>query len=373
MLVFGKLWTMRLVFFMSGIGISVWAIVIPYVKIRFHLGDGTLGLVLLAGGTGGVAVMPLAGLAVARWGSRSCIIGTALLMCLLLPVLGTASSPLMFTALLFIYGANFGALDVAINAQGAVVEARSGRLHMSGFHACYSLGTLAVALLASLILKLGGTVPILCVVSAAMVLAGLTQSFRLVPKSGDTPSSGHYFARPNRRALVLGLCCYAAFMTEGACTDWSAIFLRFSRSMAIDSATLGYAAFAVMMTLARLTGDRLAMRFGQVWVMRLGVALGVAGFALAVLVHSGLAGIIGFGLVGFGTGNMAPLLFSAAARVPGMAAHHSMPAVVAIGYAGFLTGPVMIGLVSSHFGLGAAFGVDAALLGLAFFGARAVA
>ncbi|MDE2391987.1 MAG: MFS transporter, partial [Rhodospirillales bacterium] len=242
-----------------------------------------------------------------------------------------------------------------------------------GFHACYSLGTLASALVASLVLKLGGTVPMLCVFSAAAVLAGLSQSFRLVPKSGDAPPSGKHFAWPNRRALVLGLCCYAAFMTEGACTDWSAIFLRFSRGMAIDAATLGYAAFAVMTALARLTGDRLAMRLGQVAVMRLGVVLGVAGFALALLLNSGLAGIIGFGLVGFGTGNMAPLLFSAASRVPGMAANHSMPAVVAIGYAGFLTGPVMIGLVSSHSGLGAAFGVDAVLLGLAFFGARAVA
>ncbi|MBU6397729.1 MAG: MFS transporter [Rhodospirillales bacterium] len=368
-----KLWTARLVFFMAGIGITVWAIVIPYVKIRFHLGDGTLGLVLLAGGTGGVSVMPLAGMAVARWGSRNCIIGTALLMCLLLPALGAAPSPLVFTALLFIYGANFGTLDVAINAQGAVVEALSGRLHMSGFHACYSLGTLASALVASLMLKLGGTVPMLCVFSAAAVLAGLTQCFRLVPKSGDAPPADRHFARPNRRALVLGFCCYAAFMTEGACTDWSAIFLRFARHMAIDEATLGYAAFAVMTALARLTGDRLAMRLGQPAVLRLGVALGVVGFALAILVHSGLAGVIGFGLVGFGTGNMAPLLFSAASRVPGMAAHHSMPAVVAIGYAGFLTGPVMIGFVSSHAGLGAAFGVDAVLLGLAFGGARAVA
>jgi MFS family permease len=369
----GKLWTMRLVFSMAGIGISVWAIVIPYVKIKFQLDDGTLGLVLLAGGSGGVAVMPLAGLAVERWGSRTCIIAGTLLMCLMLPILGNAPSVPIFTVLLFIYGANFGALDVAMNAQGAVVEAMSRRLHMSGFHACYSLGTLAVALAASLFLKFGGTVPLLCLASAATMLLGLTQSFRLVPKSGDIPPSGKHFARPNRRALILGLCCYAAFMTEGAATDWSTIFLRFSRNMAIDGATLGYAAFAVTTTLARLTGDRLAMRLGQPAVMRLGVVLGMAGFALAVLVPSGVAGIIGFGLIGFGTGNIAPLVFSAAARVPGMASHHSMPVVVGIGYAGFLTGPVMIGLVASHFGLGTAFGVDAVLLGLTLFGARSVA
>lgn len=369
----GKLWTMRLVFAMAGIGISVWAVVIPFTKIRFHLDDASLGLILLAGGTGGVAIMPFAGMAVGRWGSRSCIVFTAILMALLLPALGNAPSVPVFTLLLFIYGANFGALDIAMNAQGAVVEDMSGRLHMSGFHACYSIGTLAVALMASLALKLGASLTEVCFISAAAVLLCTTQSFRLLPKSGDAPPSGRSFARPNRLALILGFCCYAAFMTEGATTDWSTIFLRFSRNMPIDSATLGYAAFAVMTTLARLTGDRLAMRLGQPAVMRLGVAVAVAGFALAVLVPSGLAGIIGFGLVGFGTGNIAPLVFSAAARVPGMRAQHSMPLVVGVGYAGFLTGPVMIGFLANHFGLGTAFAVDAVLLGISYFFARSVA
>ncbi|WP_073211424.1 MFS transporter [Acidocella aminolytica] len=369
----GKLWTMRLVFGMAGVGILVWAIIIPYAKIRFQLSDGELGLVLLAGGVGGVAVMPFAGMAVARFGSRTCTVAATLLMCLLLPILGVAPSVYSFTLLLFIYGATFGTLDVAMNAQGAVVEALSGKLHMSRFHACYSLGMLAVALVASLTLKLGGTVETICLICTVGVLLGLTQSFRLVPKSGDALPAGRHFAWPNRHALILGLCCFAAFMTEGAATDWSTIFLRFSRHMPIDSATFGYAAFAVMTTLARLTGDRLAMRLGQPAVMRMGVVVAVAGFALAVGVDSGVAGVVGFGLVGFGTGNIAPLVFSAAARVPGMAANHAMSAVVGIGYAGFLTGPVMNGFVANHSGLGSAFLVDALLVGLTFFAARSVA
>ncbi len=66
-----KLRTMRLMFFMAGIGISVWAITIPFTKIRFHLNDGTLGLMLLAGGTGGMLAMPFGGMAIGRWGSRA--------------------------------------------------------------------------------------------------------------------------------------------------------------------------------------------------------------------------------------------------------------------------------------------------------------
>src|ERR1700688_683864 len=73
-----KLRTMRMMFFMTGIGISVWAIVVPFTKIRFQLSDGTLGLMLLAGGTGGMLVMPFAGMAIGRWGSRAVLIAVGL-------------------------------------------------------------------------------------------------------------------------------------------------------------------------------------------------------------------------------------------------------------------------------------------------------
>jgi hypothetical protein len=59
--------------------------------------------------------------------------------------------------------------------------------------------------------------------------------------------------------------------------------------------------------------------------------------------------------------------------VKGMAANHSVPAVVGLGYAGFLVGPAVIGLLANRFGLGSALGVDAVLLGATFFAAEAVA
>jgi hypothetical protein len=108
-------------------------------------------------------------------------------------------------------------------------------------------------------------------------------------------------------------------------------------------------------------------------IMRLGCALAVLGFGLAIFVSTGWVDVIGFGLVGLGTANIAPLVFSAAARVPGMAANHSAPAIMALGYTGFLMGPVIIGLVANHLGLGFALGVDAVLLGGTFFAAKVVA
>jgi hypothetical protein len=135
---------------------------------------------------------------------------------------------------------------------------------------------------------------------------------------------------------------------------------------------LGYAAFSVAMAATRLAGDRVATALGSPAVMRLGCGVAVAGFALAVLVPSGIAGVIGFGLVGLGIGNISPLVFSAAARVPGIAASHSVPAVVGLGYVGFLLGPVAIGAIAQNAGLGRALGVDALLIFAIGFAAGAV-
>ena len=369
----GKLWTTRLIFALSGGGLSTWALLVPYAKVKFHLSDGALGEVLFLASIGGVSVMFLAGLAVARWGSRACVVPTLWVMCLSLPFLAWAPNLGLFTVLLFLYSANFGMLDVAINAQGAVVEARSDRLQMSGFHASFSLGTLIVALAAAMLLNTGMKLEWFCSLCALLIFLGSVQSFKLFPRSCDSASTGKRFVAPNRRAVILGLCCFAVFMCEGATTDWSTVFLHFSRHMAIENAIFGYAAFTITTVLTRLTGDRLAVWLGQSSVMRLGVILALFGFVLVVVIPSGIVGIIGFGLVGLGTGNITPLVFSAASRVPGMAAHHSVPVVVGIGYVGFLAGPVMIGLVSSHFGLGSAFAVDAALVGLTLFATRHVA
>lgn len=369
---FGSLWTARLIFVLSGVGLAAWAVLVPYAKIKFHLSDADLGSVLFLASIGGVLAPVLAGPIVARWGSRSCAIITLLLMCLLLPLLAWAPLVSLFVGFLFLDSAVFGVLDVSINAQGALVEKLSGRLRMSSFHASFSLGTLIAALMASILIKIDWTVEWLCLLFVFIILAGLTQSFRLLPKTYDSPRTAQSFVVPNRHTVVLGLCCFAEFMCEGATTDWSTVFLHFSRHLSMSEAVLGYAAFTVAMTLARLTGDRMAEWFGQSTLMRLGVALAMLGFAVAIFVPFGIAGIVGFGLVGFGAGNITPLVFSAVSRVPGMAAHHSMSMVVGIGYVGFLAGPVIMGLVSSHFGLGAAFGLDAVFLGLSSFAARYV-
>jgi MFS family permease len=368
----GRVPTIRAIYFMAGIGISAWAITVPFTKIRFGLNDATLGLILLAPGIGGILAMPLAGLAVARYGSRNILLISGIIFGIVLPLLTIAPSPLLFTTLLFIFGVVFAVIDIAMNAQAVATETRGGRLLMSSFHAMYSIGTLAVALITSLLLKLGATNAVCAMLCGAAIFAIMSRYKYLQPKSEDMPAVGPAFALPNRATLLLGMACFACFLTEGAVTDWSTIFLRFSRHIPISAAFYGYAGFALAMAATRLAGDAVATKFGKANIMRIGSLLAGSGMLLAVLTPYETTDVIGFALVGIGTGNIAPLIFSAASRVPGMSHTLSVPAVLTLGYAGFLLGPVIIGLVANTTNLSLALSLDAIMLLALSFVARVV-
>ena len=137
------------VFFVHGAVFANWVPLIPSVQQRLGLSTGTLGLALLGSAVGSLLAMPIVGGVIARAGSRRVVRVTGLAYCaaLLLPVVAP-TLPGLFLALC-VFGACQGSTDVAMNAQGIVVEGRMGRPIMSSFHGLWSLGTLAGAVVSS--------------------------------------------------------------------------------------------------------------------------------------------------------------------------------------------------------------------------------
>ena len=56
---------------------------------------------------------------------------------------------------------------------------------------------------------------------------------------------------------------------------------------------------------------------------------------------------IGFALVGAGLAPVAPILFNAATRVPGVSRAAAIASVTSIGYSGFMIGPPLIGSIAT--------------------------
>ncbi|AGG88469.1 MULTISPECIES: MFS transporter [Rhodanobacter] len=362
----------RLVFLVSGIGMAAWAPMVPYAKARLGLDEAGLGMLLLAFGGGSMLSMPLVGWLTHRFGSRRVIGVGGLLLCLALPLLALAPGVATLALALLYFGAALGAVDVAMNAHAVEVERRDGRPLMSGFHGLFSIGGLSGAAGMSLLLALGMPLTAAAVAMAALLAVVLVTQWPRLIEHVDAAGERAAFGMPRGIVLALGLLCFISFLAEGSMLDWSAVFLRDFRGFSVASAGIGYAAFSVAMAIGRLGGDRIVARFGPVLTVRLGACTAAAGFLLASMLAWPPAAPIGFVLVGLGAANIVPVMFGAAGRLPGTSPGIAIATVTALGYAGLLSGPALIGFLAQASSLPVALAAVAGLLLLTAASARLV-
>jgi MFS family permease len=165
------------------------------------------------------------------------------------------------------------------------------------------------------------------------------------------------------RIAALGLLALCSLLGEGAAGSWSAVYLRDNLGTSAAFAALGYAAFSVTMGVGRLTGDRLAARFGPGrLVSGCGVVAGL-GLAAALISRSPALGLVGFALFGAGLSSTFPQLLSTAGNIQTSRSGTGIARVAGAGYLGLLVGPVLIGSFAGLLGLRLALGIPVILMG----------
>jgi MFS family permease len=349
-------WSVSTIFLLNGAGLGVWAAHVPLVQARAGIDTGVLGFLLLTIAGGAISAMPLSGWMAGRWGTRAVVVGSGLLFALTSDILMNVSGlvPLFLAA--YAFGASNGVLDVAMNANASEVEAARGIPTMSSFHGFYSLGGLIGAALGGLMIGAGlGDGRGAMMVSAAIFSAVVSCGGRLlvVPPA---PHASH-FALPRGPALFLGLLALLCFAIEGALVDWSALLLKERTQVDAATAALGYSAFSVTMAACRFAGDRLVLRFGPLRVMIVGGLGMFAGLMLAVVSTQFWLSALGLALIGLAAANVVPLIFAAAARMPGMSAGGGLATVATLGYAGLLMAPPLLGAIAAHTNIAVALGI----------------
>ena len=122
-------------------------------------------------------------------------------------------------------------------------------------------------------------------------------------------------------------------------------------------AAMGYAAFAGAMAASRFGGDALRARYSERTILFVGATLAAVSMAVVLLVAVPWVALVGFALVGAGVAPVAPILFNAATRVPGVSRAAAIASVTSIGYSGFMVGPPLIGALAHATSLTAALAV----------------
>ncbi|MEV7359519.1 MFS transporter [Kitasatospora sp. NPDC091276] len=365
-------------FFLLGFQYATWVSRIPALKTRLDLGEAQIGLLLMTCGVGAAVSFPLVAVLMRRFGSRLLSVLSALALGVVLVALSVVPDYPLTLLVLFCDGVAVGCLNVAMNAQGAALEARYARTTMSRLHATFSAGSLLAALLASGVTAFTGTLAVHFGVAAAL-LAVLVVAARPGLLTDDAPAAAQdgpdqeqapaakkdrrRFVLPAAATLWMGLAMVFGTVTEGAMNDWSALYLKDVVNAGAGLAPLGIAVVSVMMVLARIFADGWRTRFGDGRIVRTGSLLAGAGLALALLVGGVVPTLIGFACVGLGVAAVTPCVYVAAARQ----GSDALSLVAAMGTTGLLAGPAVIGFIADATSLVwgmAAVAVSAAVVSL---------
>jgi MFS family permease len=349
-------------FFLAGLCFSSWASRIPDIRLKLHLDNAALGVVLLSLPAGLMVSLPLAGWLVTKFGSRRMATIAAISYACTLPLLGLATAVWQLMFCLFFFGMGGNMLNISMNTQAIGTEQLYKRTIMASYHGLWSLAGFTGAAAGTLMVAMGW-LPyqhFLLIGSLALLIV-LVASGRLIPKLADGPGDQPIFAMPDRSLINLGLIAFCSMICEGAMFDWSGVYFQKVIQPSKEWIAAGYTAFMCTMAAGRFIGDWMTTKWGIRFILQASGLLTASGLLIAVLFPSLIPAIIGFLLVGAGVSSVVPLVYSAAGRSKVLSPGVALAAVSTIGYLGFLFGPPCIGFIAQLFSLRVSLGLIALL------------
>ena len=340
-------------FFSQGLVLISLTTRLPQIQERWGISEAILSLVLLAmilmAGVGSVLTEALA---------RRTESAVTIRFGLLFVILGVAganliANPALSMTAMAVYGFGLGIVDAAGNMQAVALEHRYGRSIMPSFYSAWSLGGLSAAIftLATAKIDIHIIVIVLLVPLATMLLPFLR-------RIGDPLEQSRHLDIPWRPIVMVGIAMVIFYAIDTAAFTWGPLYLEHvfdAPDRLVALAALVYLAACIA---SRAAGDHLVDRFGPVSVIRAGALVGCGALVIIVVAPNWVIAVAGFTLLGLGVAFIAPLSFSAAAKIAGHSASLSpderMARVDAVigrfnqfNYVGALIGSVMTGLVGA--------------------------
>lgn len=351
---------------------GIWGSRIPEVRLQAGLSYGTLGVALFALPLATVLSLPFVSNAVVRHGSRTVLRVAVLAAPIALIPVGFAGGLAALIPVLLLFGSALCLLNIAMNAQAVEVEKAYRRPLMSSFHAAFSIGAITGAGIGGVFAQLEWSPTVsFTATGVALFVIGLTLARTLGGREPSEPNDGGP-AEPARSAIrrrdlhrlvvLLGTLAMFSAAAEGAMTDWSAVYLHDALGVAAGPASWGLTCFSAAVAAGRLTGDRLAGRWGSVRLIQTGAAVAGVGLAAGVLSGTALSAYVGLVLMGLGVSCVVPQIVSAAGHTPAGHPSRNIAVVTGLSTVGSLAGPVAIGAVAAAGGLTVAVTVPAALM-----------
>jgi MFS family permease len=351
-------------FVVNGAVIGGFGGALPSLRDKLGLDATQIAIMLFCAGAAAIASMQIGGRLADAIGAREITLAAVPLLTAGMITIGLAQTYAVAIIGSTLIGLGNGAMDVAMNAMGVQVEASRQRPIMSFFHAFWSIGNFvgagAVLLLATVLgLKGGGVVTPLSISLAVLTLVVLGILLKITPEAAVVHHTvDGVRTRIPAVAWVLGVMALAFGLAEGTALDWSSLHVTDVAGVDPTTGAVGLIAVSAFMVVIRLLGDPLVTRFGRRAVVRFGGLCAALGYLTVTVVSSLPVLVVGWALVGFGVGMIAPQVYALSGHIGG---GRALAMVVTFGYAAFLLGPAVIGFLVNLLGIHHTMAVPALL------------
>lgn len=347
-----------------GFGLGAFLASMPDFQDRAGVSDAGLGVALIFAAFGGISALMIGPRFATLTGKRMLTAGGCVAAVgTLAPLIGTG--PVTLCLAFFLLGGFLSLLDILANIVLSEAETRHDRPLMNVGHAGYSfafgVAALMVALARGAGLGPGAILPV-----AALVVLGLALCVgRLEMDVARAEAAAEAARHPWAAVLPAGAIIFASVLGENATEGWSALHIERTLGAAPGVGSFGPTIFAFTMCAARLSGQFLAQRFGEVRLVCGSAVVSTAGLVLLALAPSVGAALAGVLLTGCGLAVAVPSACSILGRrvAPGERAL-AISRAMAGGYTGFFIGPSMIGFIAEFSSLRLSFLAVALVVGL---------
>jgi predicted MFS family arabinose efflux permease len=336
-------------FFVNGATYASWVPRLPEIREDLGVSDTALGLTLLGGGIGGLAMSVVSGRLVNRVGSRLATVATSLVLSCLLPLVAFAPVPAVLFATLAAIGAFDGLTDVAMNSQALQLQRARPRSILNRMHAVWSIGTLTGGLVASRAAAMGVSFRGQLIVTSLVLLVLSTTASRFLLPSDRAPvraegADGHVARAPRTvLAAMFGL-GMLAILAELPATEWATLLMAERFDLDVGAAGFGFVGFAAGMVIGRSCADLAVDRIGAERARRGGGAVAGIGLLVACTGPVAWVSVVGFLVAGVGASTLFPMLVRRAGElVPGA---NGVAAASSGARLGILLGAPLMGAIS---------------------------
>lgn len=352
--------SIRINFFFMGVLLGGWSTRIPELKTALNMNDATLGRTLIGASLGTLFISRIIGKLIHDLGTKRVFFLGSTVFPIGYLLIAYAPNPFVVFLGMFAFVIGYMFLDNPLTIITQEIEAELNRKYLSGFHAFWSIGTLAAAFFGSFLIgrvkyshHLTG---IAVIVFTVLVINGRKLASKKPDELPPLTERFSWFSPLGRFVILVGIGLMFSNGAEFGATDWSALFLRDVLEISGQFYVGAYIAFESGMIISRLLGDKYIHKYGAASVIKFCGIVGSLSWLLTMLIGVSIDHInrpiaylvilLGYFAAGSGVGPLFPGFLTILGNTPGINMGTALSKAFLVAMIGVAIIPATIGFIS---------------------------